>query len=158
MTKTDETPVDELAEQDADNYHDGHWRCGRADGCGQPAGWGTDHVGYGACKLHGGNAGAPEGNNNAVTVAAWSEDYVTDFMRDDEAERIKDLSELLEDPTSAQEVAARAASLAMEQFRRTGNDHFLRRFESICDKANLFPDDESTVNVGLEDLYDEGGQ
>jgi hypothetical protein len=28
--------------------------------CGRPAGWGTDHVGYGACKLHGGatpNAG-----------------------------------------------------------------------------------------------------
>ncbi len=27
--------------------------------CQQPAGWGTQHVGQGRCKLHGGNAGAP---------------------------------------------------------------------------------------------------
>lgn len=27
--------------------------------CQQPAGWGTNHVGQGRCKLHGGNAGAP---------------------------------------------------------------------------------------------------
>jgi len=49
--------------------------CGRADDCGLPAGWGTDHVGEGACKYHGGaggttpedNPGAPEGNGNAET-------------------------------------------------------------------------------------------
>src|SRR5689334_21056250 len=38
-------------------------RCGRktksGGRCTQPAGWGTDHVGSGACKLHGGNAGRP---------------------------------------------------------------------------------------------------
>ncbi|USZ69410.1 hypothetical protein NGM10_06655 [Halorussus salilacus] len=33
--------------------------------CQQPAGWGTDHVGKGRCKLHGGNAGAPADNQNA---------------------------------------------------------------------------------------------
>lgn len=27
--------------------------------CQRPAGWGTDHVGEGRCKLHGGNAGRP---------------------------------------------------------------------------------------------------
>ena len=27
--------------------------------CQQPAGWGTEHVGQGRCKLHGGKAGAP---------------------------------------------------------------------------------------------------
>lgn len=27
--------------------------------CTQPAGWGTEHVGRGRCKLHGGNAGRP---------------------------------------------------------------------------------------------------
>lgn len=41
--------------------HDGP-RCGakkrQGEGtCTQTAGWGTDHVGYGACKLHGGNTG-----------------------------------------------------------------------------------------------------
>lgn len=34
--------------------------------CQLPAGWGTDHVGEGRCKLHGGNAGAPDNNQNAA--------------------------------------------------------------------------------------------
>ena len=34
--------------------------------CRRPAGWGTDHVGEGRCKLHGGKStGAPKGNQNA---------------------------------------------------------------------------------------------
>jgi len=34
-----------------------------------PPGWGTDHVGTGKCKLHGGSTpGAPPGNKNAVTT------------------------------------------------------------------------------------------
>lgn len=98
--------------------------------------------------------GAPEGNDNAVTVAAWADDFVSGYLEDDEIKRVEDLSELLDDPTSAQEVAARAASLSLEQFRRTNDQHFLRRFESICEKANLFPDDDETsVNVSLDDLY-----
>jgi len=36
--------------------------------CGHPAGWGTDHVGEGCCKHHGGaNSGPPKGNGNAET-------------------------------------------------------------------------------------------
>lgn len=38
---------------------DGHGRCGATsrsgNSCRKPAGWGTDHVGHGTCKLHGGN-------------------------------------------------------------------------------------------------------
>lgn len=40
-------------------------RDGSEEVCGQPAGWGTDHVGRGRCKLHGGKGGAPSGNQNA---------------------------------------------------------------------------------------------
>ena len=43
----------------ASNGHSGHDKCGgrtRAGGsCQRPAGWGTDHVGIGRCKLHGGS-------------------------------------------------------------------------------------------------------
>jgi hypothetical protein len=36
----------------------------RAGGqCGRPAGWGTEHVGFGKCKLHGGKS--PSGNKHA---------------------------------------------------------------------------------------------
>lgn len=34
-------------------------RTRRGTKCQRPAGWGTDHVGEGRCKLHGGNAGRP---------------------------------------------------------------------------------------------------
>lgn len=51
---TNKTP-----ESDEYNYHDEHWRCGRNNECGLPAGWGTDHTGVGACKLHGGKGGRP---------------------------------------------------------------------------------------------------
>ncbi|WP_236608588.1 hypothetical protein [Salinarchaeum sp. Harcht-Bsk1] len=50
-------------------------RGGSGESCGLPAGWGTDHPGEGACKLHGGNAGAPEGNNNAETHALNADPY-----------------------------------------------------------------------------------
>lgn len=122
-------------------------RDGSGDSCGLPAGWGTDHPGEGACKLHGGNAGAPEGNNNAVTVAAWAEDFVTDFLRDDEIKRVKEFAEIAGEPKDAQEAAGYAAGLALEQFRRTGDDRFLRRYESIMDTFNLAPGDEMDVNV-----------
>lgn len=39
--------------------------------CRRPAGWGTAHVGEGRCKLHGGNAGAPSRNRNAVTTGEY---------------------------------------------------------------------------------------
>lgn len=53
--------------------------CGRTnrkgEPCKRPAGWGTDHAGEGACKLHGGCAGAPEGNNNGEKHALNADPY-----------------------------------------------------------------------------------
>mgnify|MGYP000560232516 CR=1 FL=1 len=41
--------------------------------CRQRAGWGTDHVGSGRCKLHGGKSpGAPKGNQNALKTGFWT--------------------------------------------------------------------------------------
>ena len=54
---TNEEPVE--GKCNSTNTQDGGY-------CGQTAGMGTDHLGEGYCKHHGGNAGAPEGNDNAV--------------------------------------------------------------------------------------------
>lgn len=121
-------------------------RDGSGDPCQLPAGWGTDKQ-TGACKYHGGAGGAPEGNDNAVTVAAWAEDFVTDFLRDDEIKRVKDFAEIAGEPASAQEAAAYAAGLALEQFRRTGDERFLRRYESISDTFEMAPTEEMDVNL-----------
>lgn len=50
-------------------------RDGSDDPCGLPAGWGTDHVGDGRCKLHGGNAGAPRNNQNASKHGLYSDPH-----------------------------------------------------------------------------------
>lgn len=142
---TDNSPKDDPA-----NYKDGYWRCGRADECGQKAGWGTDHVGVGACKLHGGNAGAPDDNTNASKHGAWSDSFVTDFLREDEIARVRKAEDLLGTPESAQDVARTAAAIALEQFRRTGDDRFLRRYESICDTFGIAPADELDVSGEVE--------
>lgn len=143
--------TDKSPEDDAQNYLEGnYWRCGRADNCALAAGWGTEHVGVGACKLHGGNAGAPVGNRNAATHGAWSASFVKDFLTDKEIERVKQAEELLGSPETAQEVARTAAAIALEQFRRTGDDRFLRRYESISDTFGIAPADEIEVSGEME--------
>lgn len=133
--------------------------CGRTnrsgDPCELPAGWGTDHVGEGACKLHGGAGGAPEDNRNAVTHGAYTDSFVRDFLTDDEIARVENAQDLLGTPEDAQELARFVAAIALEQFRRTGDDRFLRRFESICDKFGIAPADELELSGGL-DLSGEG--
>lgn len=131
--------------------------------CRSTPGRGTDHVGEGRCKHHGGaggsggareGAGAPEGNTNAVTHAAYSESFVEDFLTEGEIERVDQAQELLDSPAGAQDHARLMASIAVEQYRRSGDERFLRRYEAICDKAGIFPDDELTVtHEGLEDAF-----
>lgn len=109
---------------------------------------------HGKCRTHGGaeDSGAPEGNQNASTHGAYSESFVEDFLTEEEQARVKQAEEILGTPEGAQDHARLAASIAMEQFRRTGDDRFLRRYESICDKAGIFPDEELTVNMpGVEE-------
>lgn len=59
--------------------HDGYPRCGAKTKAGTPcqqkAGWGTDHVGTGRCKLHGGaSKGAPKGNQNALKHGRYTKE------------------------------------------------------------------------------------
>lgn len=117
-------------------------RDGSGDACELPAGWGTDHPGEGACKHHGGaSSGAPEGNDNAVTVEAWSENFVEDFLTEAEQDLVDDARKLLDDDATAQELGSTAAAIALVQFRRTGDQRFLHRFESICDTFEIAPED-----------------
>ena len=97
------------------------------------------------CRMHGAGGGAPEGNQNAATVGAWSKSFVTDFLRDDEIERVENAAEALGEPQSAKELSRQVAAICLEQFRRTGDDRFLRRYESISDKFGLTPAEEHKI-------------
>ena len=79
MKKSDEQP------------HDGYLRCGAKTRAGTPcqqkAGWGTNRVGTGRCKLHGGkSSGPPKGNQNAFKHGTRGQAYT---------ERRKQLMEIL---------------------------------------------------------------
>lgn len=120
----------------------------KGEPCGLAAGWGTDND-SGPCKFHGGaSEGAPEGNDNAVSHGAYAESFVTDFLTEGEIARVEDAQELLGTPESAQDHGRLVAAIALEQFRRSGDERFLRRYESICDTFGIAPADE--VEVGGE--------
>lgn len=100
------------------------------------------------CRMHGAdsNGGAPEGNTNAATVGAWADDFFEGFLTEAEQKRVKEMADALDDQATAKELGQHVATLALEQFRRTGDERFLRRFESICDKFSIAPADELEVS------------
>lgn len=122
------------------------------DPCGRPAGWGTDFD-SGKCKQHRGTSpdgDSHEGNDWAATHGAYSESFVRDFLRDDEIERVRQFEELAGSVEGAQAVARTAAGIALEQFRRTGDERFLRRYESICDTFGIAPADELELSGSVD--------
>ncbi len=106
------------------------------------------------CRMHGADGGPPEDNQNAVSVEAWSKSFVSDFLRDDEIERVKRGVDALGEPETAKELGRQVAMICLEQFRRTGDERFLRRYESICDTFGIAPADELEVSgeVSTEDI------
>lgn len=60
--------------------------------CQLPAGFGTDHVGTGRCKYHGGaNTGAPKKNKNAVKTGEY-ETLWYDTLDDDEKKKLEEMT------------------------------------------------------------------
>jgi hypothetical protein len=102
------------------------------------------------CRMHRGtnsDGSSHEGNDNAAKAGAWAEDFYEDFLTEAEQERVEKSADILGDKAGAQEIARHAASVCLEQFRRTGDERFMRRYESLCDKAGIFPEDEMAVDV-----------
>lgn len=132
--------------------------------CGSAAGKETDHLGEGRCKFHGGNnsgangQGASEGNDNAVDHGGYRKHF-TRHLTDGEQEAFDEARRALGDPKDAKQVAQTAASLCLIQYDRTGDERFMRRYESICDKAGIFPNEEIDVNhSGSIDIWKDSAQ
>ncbi|ADJ14490.1 hypothetical protein [Halalkalicoccus jeotgali] len=154
--------------EDNRNYAD---ECGdhggtnsRGDPCGRAAGWGTDFD-SGKCRKHRGTSpdgsshegnqnavgnrggdGAPEGNDRAVTHGAYREGFLENYLTDEEASRVEIVEEILSTPKGSQKHARMMAGVALEQFRRSGDERFLREYRQLCDKAQIFPGEEMEHN------------
>jgi len=79
--------------------------------CQQKAGWGTDHVGEGRCKLHGGaSTGAPKRNKNAVKTGEYETIWL-DTLSEEERElvgKVKDkVVDLIDDDIKLMEIRIR---------------------------------------------------
>ena len=79
--------------------------------CRRPAGWGTDHVGFGSCKLHGGAAPGPS-KHAAKERALWQQRMVDEI---DPSLRV--LIALRDGEDVAPRDRIRAASWLVEQAR-----------------------------------------
>lgn len=118
-------------EEDAQNYHDDYWRCGRGDKCGQTAGWGTDHVGVGACKLHGG--ATPSGEDHG----AFKHGLYSDVIREEDKETLSTIEDMstaakLESTLNVQVLKLHRAIEGMEDDQRTS---FMDAFGDLVDGA-----------------------
>jgi hypothetical protein len=106
-----------------------------------------------ACTHHGGDSLEGEENGN-FRHGAYAKSFSEGLLTEEEKERVEMAQEHLETPEGAQAHARFLASIAAEQFRRSGDERFLRRYESICDKFGITPADELTVHhEGLEDAF-----
>lgn len=151
-------PVDGVPKRDPDEYCNARrTRDGTFIGyCKRTSGWGTDRD-NGRCSSHGGSGGSGdehEGNDWASTHKAYSQSLVEDFLTDEEIERVKQFEELTETPQGAQAFARTAAGIAMEQFRRSGDQRFLQRVESICDTFGIAPEEVMRAEVDVNGQVD----
>jgi len=92
--------------------------------CRKPAGWGTSHVGFGTCKLHGGST--PASSKHAEKQrAAWQQ-----FLLDEMDPSLKVVRQLRDGEDVAARDRIRAASWLVEQARSlvegTGGEIVLR--------------------------------
>jgi hypothetical protein len=101
-------PLEEVPKIDPDQYCNSRSTDRNEEGesvfsgyCSLRAGWGTDHVGEGRCRLHGGSiegAGAPEHNQNAQTHALNADPCHYHQSLDEEGkEFVRDVSATIED-------------------------------------------------------------
>jgi len=121
--------------------------------CTLAAGWGVDDKSEGPCSHHTGAIDNRGENNPSFEHGAFAEHF-TSHLTEDEKAAYEDAREMLDSPEGSQEVAKAAASICLQQFRRSMDERFLRRFESLCDKFGIAPEDELTVHhEGLEDAF-----
>jgi len=138
VPKRDPTDEDCMAKRTDDGTFVGYCRAW--------PGRGTDHVGEGRCKNHGGlnsganGQGAKEGNDNAATHYAYAE-IATKSLTEGEQAAFDEIEADLEDPTSAKGVARKAAAHCLLMGHRSGDERWFRRYESICDKFSIAPDE-----------------
>jgi len=108
------------------------------DPCGLPAGWGTDHVGKGRCKLHGG--ASPTGKDNP----AFEHGLFSDHLSEEDRATVDALDEYDDDEKLDELINWRLARLRRYLREMSDEDElsFWDAFREVVDAADEVSDDE----------------
>lgn len=106
--------------------------------CKRRAGWGTDHVGEGRCKQHGGNGGAPSGEDHGQYEHGG-------FAKKLDAEEIISAFEEAADLDNLDPVWVRLAGEAYERYNRTDDSRHLAECRRCLENAG---DGDETLTLG----------
>lgn len=130
--------------------------CGRTnrddEPCGLPAGWGTDHVGEGACKLHGG--ASPRGEDSPH----FEHGLFSDYLGEEERETMDALEEFNDEQKLEELINWRLARLrrAVRALNDGADERtFWEAFEQIVNAAG--PVDEEEIRE-LARMLDKGNR
>ena len=120
---------------------------GDDDTCGLPAGWGTDHVGTGRCKLHGGASLRGEES------PAFKHGLFSDYLGEQDRETMKILNEYESAEKLEELINWRLARLrrALRQLNQEEEQSFWDAFQSIVEKAGEIEADEISELAQLLD-------
>lgn len=115
--------------------------------CQARAGRGTDHVGRGRCKHHGGAADNRGTKNGNYRTGAYSERF-REQLTEVELAAIGDVVDTLPAPDDGGGIAAECAAEALMKYKRAGDPRFLREARQWLSEFNLIPSEDA---VGLSD-------
>jgi hypothetical protein len=119
-------------------------RDGSGDECQMPAGWGTDHVGEGRCKHHGGSGGAPDGEANGNYDHGGFSQALDDVADDNDRAIVRAFEEAA-DADNLDPVWMRLAGEAFMRYERSDDSRQLAECRRCLENAG---DGDETVTLG----------
>ena len=109
--------------------------------CDNRAGKGTDHVGEGRCKYHGGaadNTGEANGNYNHGAYSLAFHESVVEWI-EEEGLGLEDFEDIFNDREAWQALGRHLAPIALIKFHRSNDPRHLREFRVLCQAFDLLP-------------------
>lgn len=135
--------------------------------CRSTPGRGTDHVGEGRCKHHGGcndgdnGQGAPEGEANGSYEHGAYTDHIISDLSDREERAFESLVDSLQDEDDDEQptdVIREQAVEAYLKYKRSGDARFLREYRQLLSEFNIVDNTDHTevdANISADEAYAE---
>ena len=118
--------------------------------CTLRAGWGVEESSSGACDHHGGNAGAPEGEDNGAYEHGAYTDHIVSDLSEREEEAFNELVDSLrgEESNDQLDVIREQAVEAYLKYKRSTDARFLREYRQLLSEFNIVDSTDHVEHSG----------